>query len=300
MTRSTSNDNGRYYEYLLTELIISKYGVVPSIQTKQDQARDRNKNIKEKTKKDMVLSLSNIENWLNKVITLDKKCIIERLPDKNLIEPTHDDIKIIKNNEELGFSLKHNHESIFHGRAFTCHKWCGLPDKDPLSLKYLNSIGLLNNALKEQIFPLTKFSVDKNILEEYKEPWSSYARDMFEEMSHLINNVNGARELYKRIIGHGSSSYRILKKPNSKKIIVQNLKNLTEPSSVCSSVQQRNKSDKWWVWQLNLDFSNGLKIEARSKWDTSVMTKKNSNPPLKPDWVVADWGRSGMTEEEYY
>ncbi len=42
---STSNDNGRYFEYLVTKNFVNKYGVQLTKRAKNDQLRDSKKKL---------------------------------------------------------------------------------------------------------------------------------------------------------------------------------------------------------------------------------------------------------------
>tara|TARA_B100001540_G_scaffold308367_1_gene322966 strand:- start:1100 stop:2008 length:909 start_codon:yes stop_codon:yes gene_type:complete len=302
MNNATENNNGRFFEYLVTQHLEDNFEVKLTENAKLDQERDSEKefHINLKTKQLMQDAIPKISSWLESKIVLDKETIVDRMKDHSE-SGTHDDILISRDDVSIGFSLKHNHDSIFHGRTFTIFNWCGFDKNSTQARNFLETTDILNRELKNKIEPGVKFSVNRLILDEYQGIWSAYVRDIFNELSSFINincnNPTQTEKLFNKIIGHGGNSFRVLKKSSSRQIIIQDLRSLTTPHSVTASIKQK---DGWsdWVWFLVLEFSNGMIIEARSKQD-DTMLYQNRLPPLKPDWKVTSWGESGMIEETF-
>lgn len=301
MSESKENDNGRYFEYLIAEKLIKKYKVNPTKRAKNDQLRDSAKNIDVKTKEKMINSLDKICSWIESKISLSEKTILDRLPDVGNDRKTHDDISLENaNGENLSFSIKHNSTSIFHGRPWTVCDWIGL-DKDHDNYKeFKTKVDFLIKTLHSKIPPNSKYSENRQIMDNYSNHWSNFVKEIFNEMNIVLSFANSDSKyilnLFNKIIGDGQNQYRVILKNNS--LLIEDLDNLKKPKNIDVSVKQKiRENDKRtkYVWYLCIAFDNGLKIEARSKQDSSKMKKV---PPLKPDWQVVDWGKSGMVEEK--
>ena len=134
----------------------------------------------------------------------------------------------------------------------------------------------------------------------YSEYWSNFVQSIFHEMKTVLLFANSDSKyilnLFNKIIGDGDNQYRIILKNNS--LLIEDLDSLKKPKSINVTIKQKIRENDIrtnYVWYLCINFDNGLKIEARSKQDSSKMKKV---PPIKPDWQVVDWGKSGMIEEK--
>ena len=301
MTKSKENDNGRYFEYLVAKKLVESYKVSLTDRAENDQLRDAKKSIDLKTEKRMVNSLDKICSWIESKINLSEKTILDRLPDIGNDRKTHDDISIRDQyGKSLSLSLKHNSTSIFHGRPWTVCDWVGI-DKDHVQAKkFKNNKNSIIKTLHSQIPPDTRFSENRKIMDIYSENWSDFVESIFHEMKTVLLFANSDStyilNLFNKIIGDGENQSRIILKNNS--VLIQSLDSLKKPKNINVTIKQKTRENDIrtnYVWYLYINFDNGLKIKARSKHDSSKMTKV---PPLKPDWQVEDWGKSGMTEEK--
>ena len=84
MTKSRPNDNGRYFEFLLTDFLVKEFKISLTERAKIDQERDKEKVVKPKALKGMNDAVKKIKNWLEKQVELNSKCILDRLPDKDV------------------------------------------------------------------------------------------------------------------------------------------------------------------------------------------------------------------------
>jgi len=202
--------------------------------------------------------------------------------------------------------MKHNHDSWFHGRTYTTYDWCGIDKDDPLAVSFKANTDRINKELKLKIPCGVEFS-DGQILPEYQNYWSNFVSSIYGEMASLINAIGHDEykvgQLYKKILGAGSNSYRVIKKSNSSNILVQDLRQMNNPKSVVATVQQKIPSNVshyecYYIWYLTLGFSNGLRMEARSKQGKRTLFE-NRLPPLKPDWKAPKMGLSGIKEMLY-
>ena len=302
MSESKENDNGRYFEYLITKNLKDMFNIALTERASKDQERDQYKKegISPKVLQQMEKSIPKIISWIASKIDLNSNCILDRLPDKS-VSGTHDDISIINGNDSIAFSLKHNHDSIYHGRTFTIFEWFGFEKKSPEAQDFLNNVAPINKQLKIDIKPGIRFSIDKVILDEYQSIWSNYVKSIYSEMAKFVNYFSRdsirVQNLFKTIVGQGTDSYRVLKKATSSIIIIQDIRSLKLPSKVEASLDQK-EGKKPWIWYLVLKFDNGMVIEARSKQDKTYL-KEKALPPLKPDWKVVNWGKSGMVEDKF-
>ena len=219
MTKSRPNDNGRYFEFLLTDFLVKEFKISLTERAKIDQERDKEKVVKPKALKGMNDAVKKIKNWLEKQVELNSKCILDRLPDKDVNQSSHADISII-GSKKISFSLKHNHEAIFHGRINACSNWTGIDKKSSLTTKFEKNKKNLYLDIQKKIPVGTKFA-DKGIYEEYREEWSKFIYELHELARNFLNqackDTHITRNLFNTIMGSGSDEYRILKK-NSKVI----------------------------------------------------------------------------------
>ena len=297
MSKSRENDNGRYFEFLITKQLFDDYGVILSDRAQRDQVRDANKPIEKEVQDKMLCASEKISNWINEKISLNNETTVDRLPDIGSGQTTHSDISIRDaQNRELAFSLKWNSGSVFHGRPWTACKWAGIPKEDARHKTFKKNTESLKHILFSKIPVGTKFA-DGGIYDTYQEHWSNFAKSVFEEMKEVFLSGNEDREvisnLFRKIVGDGSDQFRIIAKKNGE-ILIQDLTNLKPPTGIDISIYQKDTKTNY-VWYLRLDFNNGVRIEARSKQDSRTM--KNP-PPLKPDWKVEHWGNSGMSQQE--
>lgn len=299
MTKSKENDNGRYFEFLLTEKLIEKFNVQLTSRAKKDQERDARKEIEEKTHKEMSNAADRISYWIGKHFSSIEKSTLDRHPDKEKDKKTHEDISLTDSQKNcFSFSLKHNHEAIFHGRITSCSNWLGINKESKIFQKYDFRKKKIISDLHEIIPPGKEFAY-RGIKPEYQSCWSNFIEEIHENAKECLLYANTKslylENLFNTIIGKGIGQYRILK--IKKKIIVQNLINLKSPSLLkIENIQKITKDERSkYVWYLVLKFNNGITIEGRNKQDSTKMAK---TPKIKTDWQVVDWGNSGMKEQE--
>lgn len=301
MSESKSNDHGRYFEFLIVDMLQEKYVINLSDRAKKDQARDITKieSINESVVEKMKISGGKIVKWLNCELDLGNKTLLDRLPDREVGKQTHADITITDNNRKtICFSLKHNHEAIFHGRVLSCCNWLKLNEKN-IQNNFENKKKELIKSLHQKI-PVGTIFADNGIKYEYRDLWKNFIFEIHEEVINVLSlsNKNNLymQNLFYTIVGQGANEFRILKKSNSSSVIIQDLTELKLPKFVnISNIQKKNKDSRSnYVWYLVLEFDNGIKIHARSKQDSGMMA---GTPKIKHDWKVEDWGKSGMREK---
>ena len=157
MTKSRPNDNGRYFEFLLTDFLVNEFKISLTERAKIDQERDKEKVVDSKVLKKMNDSVIKIKNWLEKQVELNSECILDRLPDKDVNQSTHADISII-GSKKISFSLKHNHDGIFHGRIGACSNWPGIDKQSSLTTKFEKNKKNLYKDIQKKIPIGTKFA----------------------------------------------------------------------------------------------------------------------------------------------
>ena len=298
MSNSKENDNGRYFEYLISKELEEKFKLVLTERAKADQERDREKQIAPKTYDQMLSATKKIVDWLQSELSLDEHSTLDRLPDKNAMGFSHEDISIKDaNNKKINFSLKHNHSAVFHGRIVACKDWTGVDLLSPLVQKYENEKKVIISNVQTLIPVGTQFA-DGGIYEKYRETWSNFIYELHESAKKFLisacDSPKYTQNLFKTILGPGGDQYRVLKKGS--KVFVQDLRSLTKPNSVeIRNIQKISANDERsrYVWHLVFEFDNGIKINARNKQDSRTMKK---TPALKSDWQVIDWGESGIVE----
>ena len=298
MSNSKENDNGRYFEYVVTKKIEIDLGVSLTARAQSDQDRDKIKEIDPNVINKMNLAAEKISNWLSTKVNAGSATILDRHPDKENGKKTHEDISVIDQNRKIAFSLKHNHEAIFHGRIFSSNNWIGLNREHPAQLQFEVNKQKIISDLHRNIPIGVKFA-DNGIKPQFQKFWSDFIFKTHENAKLLLNLSNSKKNyinhLFNTIIGNGSNQFRILKK--GRKVILQDLNNVLQPSSVkIDNIQiPSNDPRSQYVWHLVFTFNNGLKVSGRSKQDSSTM--KNV-PSVKHDWQIKEFGKSRILEEE--
>ena len=299
MSKSKQNDNGRYFEFLITKQLHEDNHLQLTERARNDQTRDQEKVIEEKTLREMISASAKIIKWLGSELELNKDSTLDRLPDKDQSGSSHADISISHSNgKKVSFSLKHNHYAVFHGRIVACTSWPGVDSKSSIARNFNQTKKDLFLTLQKTIPIGTQFA-DGGIYNEYRDVWSEFVYELHEAAKKFLidacQDKRNTQNLFRTIMGAGSDEFRVLK--YNKKVIVQDLRSLLLPTSVKISNTQKD-SDKDarsnYVWHLVFEFNNGIVIDARNKQDSRFM---KVTPQLKSDWQVLDWGSSGMTEK---
>lgn len=299
MSKSKQNDNGRYFEFLITKQLHEDHHLQLTERAKNDQIRDQEKVIEEKTVGEMISASSKIIKWLRSELELNEHSTLDRLPDKDQSGSSHADISISDSTgKKVSFSLKHNHDAVFHGRIVSCTNWPGVDSKSSIAINFNQTKKDLFLKL-QKIIPIGTRFAKGGIYNEYRDVWSEFVYELHEAAKQFLidacqDEIN-TQNLFRTIMGAGSDEFRVLKK--NKKVIVQDLRSLLLPTSVKISNTQKN-SDKDvrsnYVWHLVFEFNNGIVIDARNKHDSGLM---QVTPKLKSNWKVVDWGSSGMIEK---
>ena len=299
MSKSKQNDNGRYFEFLITKQLHEVHHLQLTERAKNNQIRDQEKVIEEKTVGEMIGASSKIIKWLGSELVLNEHSTLDRLPDKDQSDSYHADISISDSTgKKVSFSLKHNHDAIFHGRIVSCTNWLGVDNKSSIVINFNQTKKDLFLKLQKTIPIGTRFA-EGGIYNEYRDVWSEFVYELHEAAKQFLidacqDEIN-TQNLFRIIMGAGSNEFRVLKK--NKKVIVQDLRSLLLPTSVKISNTQKD-SDKDarsnYVWHLVFEFNNGIVIDARNKQDSGLM---QLTPQLKSNWKVVDWGNSGMKEK---
>lgn len=299
MSKSKQNDNGRYFEFLITKQLHEDHHIQLTERAKNDQIRDQEKVIEEKTVGEMISASSKIIKWLRSELELNEHSTLDRLPDKDQSGSSHADISISDSTgKKVSFSLKHNHDAVFHGRIVSCTNWPGVDSKSSIVINFNQTKKDLFLKL-QKIIPIGTRFAEGGIYNEYRDVWSEFVYELHEAAKQFLidacqDEIN-TQNLFRTIMGAGSDEFRVLKK--NKKVIVQDLRSLLLPTSVKISNAQKD-SDKdvrsKYVWHLVFEFNNGIVIDARNKHDSGLM---QVTPKLKSNWKVVDWGSSGMIEK---
>jgi len=304
---SQSNDNGRYFEYLISKYLSEEFGVILTPRASEGQLRDQVKSekIKEVNKLKMVKSLETIADWIQTKISLNIKTELDRLPDKDSknTESGHSDIDLRSPEKKIALSIKYNHQAVFHGRPYTLPEQCGFDESSDEAKKFMKEQYQRSDELRSRIAPGTEFALPerKGVKEEYQKDWGDCMRDLVMNSSNFLNshgqNKNLVKFIFNTIIGSvktmsGEETYRLILK--GKKLTIQDISSLSYPKSLKAEAKQRGVIYQWFLF---ITFDSGLVIKSRYKHDERVITNFNTQLKIKPDWQVEDWGKSGMKEE---
>ena len=156
MGSAKSNDNGRYFEYLVVEELINSYKMQPTKRAIDDQKRDATKTIEKKPFDIMKNNISRVASIIGSELNNPDEAEIDRLPDKN---ESHADINIRDvTGKELSISLKYNHKDIFHGRLYSPLNWIGVEKDNPASNEFDKGLKIILDKLHDKIPIETQFS----------------------------------------------------------------------------------------------------------------------------------------------
>ncbi len=302
--KSTSNNNGRVFEYLITKYLSDEHSLTLTERALKDQSRDSTKlsKIRLPDLVRMQKSMPIISDWLEKKITLEPTTFLDRLPDKDINDANndHSDLKIYNAEVKIGLSVKYNHYAVFHGRPYNLPVKCGFDSESQEAKNFSKKQYERSDSLKEKILPGTVFA-DKGILKEYQKDWGEFMKDIVTNQADFLNSYSQHKSfvesLFKTILGfsHGNSkelTYRLIL---LKKILIfEDLTFLTFPKSLQARAVQEGIEYQWFLY---IQFDNGLIIKCRHKHDDRVMSKIKTQIKIKPDWQVEDWGNCGMSSE---
>ena len=301
MSKSKSNTNGRYFEYLISNYIQNKFNVSLSDRALGDQKRDQEKEqyIARSDLDVMHAALKPITNWIQKKIKLDNRTSYDRLPDKGskLSGAGHSDIELNRDSKSISHSLKFNHSAVFHGRPYTLPQACGFSSNSKEANEFRSTQLEECKKVREFIKPGTQFA-SNGILEEYTAPWAKFMQSIVFNQAAFLNKYATDQDinsnLFNSIIGGGKNKYRIILDSKKKQLHFEDITNLCHPTSFKAEVKQEGISYQFY---LVITFNNGLILMSRHKHDSRYMTNHGTQVLIKPDWQVADWGDSGMRRD---
>ena len=304
---SKSNDNGRYFEYLISKYISEEFGVVFTPRANADQLRDQSKSetIKDDHKLKMDKSLKTISDWIQTKIPLNAATELDRLPDRDSQgnQSGHSDISLCSLGKKIALSIKYNHHAVFHGRPYTLPQQCGFSKSSEVTKKFMEKQILRSNELRKIIAPRTVFSLPdrKGVKEEYQRDWGEFMKDLVTNSSDFLNSHGQNKDivefLFNTIIGSvnslpGEETFRLILQDG--RLVIQDISTLSFPKSFKAEALQEGVIYQWFLY---IHFDNGLIIRCRHKHDKKIITNFDTQIKIKPDWQVSDWGNSGMKEE---
>lgn len=301
MSKSLSNSNGRFFEYLISDYLQKNSKVTLSSRALADQKRDKQKlvDVSNNNLKIMKASLPLIFQWIEHKIQLDERTTYDRLPDKDIKIPGsgHSDIELQREPEILGISLKFNHSAVFHGRPYTLPVSCGFEKNSKTQIEF-NKLQLKEcKKIRQVIRPGVQFA-DGGIMMKYRKPWKKFMKNIVLNQANFLNKYSKNQKInsifFNSVIGNGSQKYRLILNAPKKQLYIEDLSILTSPSSFQAEVIQKGVEYQYF---LKITFDNGLILESRHKHDERIMGNHGTQIKIKPDWQVADWGDSGMKRE---
>lgn len=184
---STSNDNGRVFEYLLVESLLNE--VCDHCFLNDDTIRH---NLRDESKVKSIdtgllvhfeKSLPKITKWILQNIKF-KIIEIQRLGDDSGRRGDVTDIRLFGDGDCLNISCKNNNFSIKHQRPGPTFSHLGLGRKDPLSIRFINEYKLINEKFFNKHSRLIPGLCNYNeISEECKK------KDLYEPICNLVSNI---------------------------------------------------------------------------------------------------------------
>ena len=134
----------------------------------------------------MISASSKIIKWLRSELELNEHSTLDRLPDKDQSGSSHADISISDSTgKKVSFSLKHNHDAVFHGRIVSCTNWPGVDSKSSIVINFNQTKKDLFLKL-QKIIPIGTRFAEGGIYNEYRDVWSEFVYELHEAAKQFL------------------------------------------------------------------------------------------------------------------
>jgi hypothetical protein len=275
---SSSNDNGRSLEYLITDALSKVRGSKLTSRTLADQARDSAKvsGIDSGLRASFTKSAGIVMPWmLNELgIRGGMAFQVDRHSDS---DQGVVDIAIMKGLSSLGVSVKHNHDALSHPRPYSLADAMGFAgtaiETDHRTRMDAVILEFRRAARGATTFPTLPAGVKLSL-------YRAACKECAVTVSRVAKNGVAVTTLFNFLVG--SDFKKVIVKTNRtsqalESIIVADYTKIKSATSVTASVDNRARASS-----LVLTFNNGWKIDLRIK-NASTVISFSGQPSLKFD-----------------
>lgn len=258
---SSSNDNGRSLEYLITDALSKVRGSKLTTRTLADQARDSAtvRGIDAKLRVSFTKAAGLVTPWMLNEIGIRGGAAfdVDRHSDS---DPGVADITIKRGSSSLGVSVKHNHDALSHPRPYSLADAMGFAgtaiETDHRTRMEAATKRFRRAARGATTFPSLPAGVKLRL---YKEACAECATTV----NRVANNGMAATTLFNFLVG--SDFKKVIVETNRtsqtlESIVVADYTKIKPATSVKASVDNRARASS-----LVLTFNNGWKIDLRIK-----------------------------------
>ena len=271
MYTNISDRNGRALEYIVSIQLSKLKGYSLTNRAILLNERDKDKFVSLPTElaSSYIKSAEKISNWVGSLFFANDNVNIDRLED-NPDDPS--DLILFSKNSKISISLKHNHEALKHPRPYSFAQACGFAkysfeDKQHRVRMTLASNNFRNSASGKQLFSQCSPSVIGKL---YFDVCKSCEDSLNDWMS---SNQGSANKLFDFLVSNGF--YKIIVETRSSvQVKVQDYLNISQPSSVTTSVKGN---------RLLLAFNNNWTLNLRIHTAASRISSSPSQLSLKFD-----------------
>ena len=252
---SRSNDNGRFFEYLLVQSLLQEVGhqCFLNQETIHQNLRDEPK--EESIDSDLLRhfqdNIPKITKWITQSINFEIT-EIQRLGDDSGRKGDVTDIRLLGDNHCFNISCKNNNLSIKHQRPGPTFSYLGLTRDEPRSIKFINEYKLINeNFYRKQSQLIPGLSRYNQISEEDKK------RDLYEPIcdlvSNIINTMSESSQVYQDFL-IGNIDYKQISLMRDR-VLIKSFDTIPKTISMVSSI-----TDQGYV---EVGFSNSIILRMR-------------------------------------
>jgi hypothetical protein len=274
---SSSNDNGRSLEYLITDYLASIRGAQLTSRAQADQSRDAEtvSRIDQLLRKSFSKSAKVIVPWILSEIKYAEgnRFLVDRRPDA---DPGVADLTISKGSRDLQVSVKHNHDALSHPRPYSLADAMGL-NGVAIELDHRKRLDTATRRFRTAAGGATEFSeVPSAKLKLYQ----SVCDECAKTVNSVNSNSNAAKTLFEFLVGFDFKKVIVRTNRTTRSLAsieVADYSRIGQPQSVVASVDHRPRASS-----LILEFDNGWIIDLRIK-NASTRISSSGQVSLKFD-----------------
>jgi hypothetical protein len=284
---STSNDNGRTLEYLITERLKSQQGCSLTQRAKADQDRDS------KTAKTINTALyTSFEeaarisvDWILKEVSASngKSFLVDRADDA---DPGVADLIITCGTKKLPLSIKHNHDALGHPRPYSLIKSVGYPDT-AIELDHRARMEKVTKDFRTAAGNATTFS---SVGTKKQKLYTDTCNECAKSISKMAEDRKFVQSLFDFLVSPGCKKLIVRTDSRSKSlkgIEVHDYTTIAMPKNVTSSVIVGQRATNLSLafdnkWVINLRVHNASsRISKTGQLSLKFDTQKGwATPPL--------------------
>lgn len=257
---STSNNNGRSLEYLITDSLSRVKGCRLTDRAVVDQARDSHivSTIDTSLRTSFTKAARILSPWILSEVGASGGTAfdVDRHHDS---DPGVADLTITKSSKSLGLSIKHNHDALSHPRPYSLANQMGMSGL-ALESDHRKRMGAATSRFRVAAGGAASFPlVPAAKLKLYQETCAECAKTV----NLASSDKDGVTALFDFLVGSDFKKVIVGTNKSSKSLMsitVADYTRIKRPSSVKASVDNRSRASS-----LILTFDNGWEIDLRIK-----------------------------------